>query len=480
MLLPLGVQVVGGVGRRVGGGHEERYLSAVGWWYRLVVHYGISDESAVRILRKNQAQGARQVVLGGRRDERRTKIARDPTASATPLSGGRAVLYWELPFGELTTKGESMKVPFYGHQRQYQSIKDEIDAKMQEVLMSGQYVQGPMLASFERELAAYNGSKYAIGVGNGTDALWLTFMALGLGEGDEVITNANTFFATVEAIWIAGCTAVLVDCDRETRCIDPAAVRKAVTKRTRAIVPVHLYGQCAPMRALRAIADEYGLLMVEDNAQSIDARGDDFKIGELSDAVCTSFIIQKNLGTFGDGGAIWTDHQFVNDQVRKLRNHGSNRRDVHSPGFNSRLDDLHAGVLSAKLKHIREWSDRRITIADKYTRELAGCHFIDLPRARPGYRHVFHLYEIETREAADRDKMLDYLVKSGIDAKTHYSIPIHGQEGFPWGRPSRLAGPLTNAEKNAASCISLPMFPELTEDEIEYTIQVVRDWPRNR
>src|SRR5512136_3356766 len=263
-----------------------------------------------------------------------------------------------------------MKTPFYGHQRQYLSIKDEIDAKMQEVIMSGQYVQGPMLKQFEQELAAFAGAKYAIGVGNGTDALWLSFMALGLGPGDELITHANTFFATAEAMWIAGCTAVLVDCDPLTKCIDPAAIRRAITKRTKAIVPVHLYGQCAPMREIRQIADEYGLLVVEDNAQAIDAHGDDFKIGELSDAVCTSFIIQKNLGTFGDGGAIWTNHQYINDRVRKLRNHGSNKRDVHSFGFNSRLDDLHAGVLSAKLKHIREWNDLRIQWAQRYTAGL--------------------------------------------------------------------------------------------------------------
>jgi dTDP-4-amino-4,6-dideoxygalactose transaminase len=373
-----------------------------------------------------------------------------------------------------------MQVSFYGHARQYQSIKNEIDAKMQEVIMSGQFVQGPMLKKFEQELAAYAGAQYAIGVGNGTDALWLSFLALGLGEGDELITNANTFFATAEAMWIAGCTAVLVDCDPKTKCIDPEAVRKAISKRTRAIVPVHLYGQCAPMRDIRRIADEYGLFVVEDNAQAIDAHGDNFKIGELSDAVCTSFIIQKNLGTFGDGGAIWTDHQYINDKVRKLRNHGSNKRDVHSMGFNSRLDDLHAGVLSAKLKHIKEWSDRRIEIADKYTEGLTGCDFLDLPYVRPGYRHVFHLYVIETKNPADRDKMLDYLIKNGVDAKTHYSIAIHKQEGFPWGQAARVVGPLTHAEKNAASCISLPMFPELTEEEIQYTIRVVRDWPKNK
>jgi len=369
-----------------------------------------------------------------------------------------------------------MKVPFYGHQQQYLSIKDEIDSKMQEVIMSGQYVQGPMLKQFETELAAYAGTKYAIGVGNGTDALWLSFMALGLGEGDELITHANTFFATVEAMWTAGCSAVLVDCDPQTKCIDPDAVRRAISKRTRAIVPVHLYGQCAPMREIHKIADEYGLLVIEDNAQAIDARGDDFRIGELSDAVCSSFIIQKNLGTFGDGGAVWTNHQFVNDRIRRLRNHGSGQRDVHSYGFNSRLDDLHAGVLSAKLPHIGEWSDRRIAIAEQYTAGLKDCSFITLPHARPGYRHVFHLYVIETVNPADRGRMLDYLIKNGIDAKTHYSIAIHQQEGFPWGKPVRLAGSLANAEKNAASCISLPMFPELTQEEIDYTIEVVRNW----
>jgi dTDP-4-amino-4,6-dideoxygalactose transaminase len=372
-----------------------------------------------------------------------------------------------------------MKAPFYGHQRQYESIKGEIDAKMQQVLQSGQYVLGPMLKQFEEELAEYAGAKYAIGVGNGTDALWLTFMALGLGEGDEIITNANTFFATAEAIWIAGCTAVLVDCDPKTNCLDPEAVRKAVTGKTKAIVPVHLYGQCAPMDEFRKIADQFGLFVIEDNAQAIDAHGANFKQGELSDAVCTSFIIQKNLGTFGDGGAIWTNRQDINDTVRKLRNHGSSQRDHHSFGFNSRLDDIHAGVLSAKLKHIKEWSDRRIEIADRYTEGLTTCDFIELPYVRPGYRHVFHLYVVEVKNPADRNRLLDYLVKNGVDAKTHYSIPIHQQDGYPWGKAARTVGSLANAEKNAASCISMPIFPELTNEEVNYAVQVLRDWPKN-
>lgn len=369
-------------------------------------------------------------------------------------------------------------VPFYGHVKQYLNIKDEIDANIQKVLMSGSYVQGPMLKQFEQELAEYAGAKYAIGVGNGTDALWLTFMALGLGPGDELITNANTFFATVEAMWTAGCTAVLVDCDENTRCIDPEAVRRAITKRTRAIVPVHLYGQCAPMDEIRKIADEYGLLVIEDNAQAIDAAGDTFKIGELSDAVCTSFIIQKNLGTFGDGGAVWTNHKYVNDTIRKLRNHGSAQRDHHSYGFNSRLDDLHAGILSAKLKHIKEWSDQRIAIAKKYDEGLKDVPGIVLPYRRPGYRHVYHLYEIETVDAADRNGLLKYLNDAGIDAKTHYSIAIHNQEGFPWGKPVRIAGSLANAEKNAASCISLPMYPELTDEDVQYVIDVLKAWKK--
>lgn len=372
----------------------------------------------------------------------------------------------------------AIKVPFYGHVKQYLGIKEEIDAKIQEVLMSGSYVQGPTLKKFESELAAYAGAKYAIGVGNGTDALWLSFMALGLGSGDEIITNANTFFATAEAIWIAGCTAVLVDCDENTRCIDPEAIRRAITKRTRAIVPVHLYGQCAPMDEIRKIADEFGLLVIEDNAQAIDAAGDTFRIGELSDVVCTSFIIQKNLGTYGDGGALWTNHKYVNDAVRRLRNHGSTARDHHSYGFNSRLDDLHAGILSVKLKHVPEWSEMRIAIAQKYDEGLKDMPGIVLPFRKPGYRHIYHLYEIETVDASDRDKLVKYLNDNGIDAKTHYSIAIHNQEGFPWGKDARLSGSLANAEKNAASCISMPMFPELTDDELQYTIDVMKAWKK--
>ena len=371
-----------------------------------------------------------------------------------------------------------MNVSFYGHTRQYHSIKSEIDANISKVLESGQYVTGPMLKQFEAEFAAYAGKKYAIGVGNGTDAISLTIMALGLKAGDEIITHANTFFATAEAIWIAGCKAVLVDCDENTRCIAPKAVAAAITPRTRAIIPVHLYGQCAPMREIRKLADEHKLFVIEDNAQAIDARGDDFRIGELSDAVTTSFIIQKNLGTFGDGGAVYTDNADIDARVRKLRNHGSGQRDHHSFGFNSRLDDIHAGVLSAKLKHIGEWSERRRQWAARYDAGLKGVDSIVLPHQRPGYRHVYHLYEIETRSAADRNVLLAHLNEKGVDAKTHYSIAIHQQNGYPWGKDAEIRGSLANAEKNASSCISLPMFGELREEEVDYVIDTVKSWKK--
>ena len=371
-----------------------------------------------------------------------------------------------------------MKVEFYGHVRQYHNIKAEIDKNIQTVLESGQYVMGPMLKKFEGELAAYHGTKFAIGTGNGTDSIWLALMALGIGPGDEVITHPNTFFATAEAIWIAGATAVFVDCDPKTKCIDPTKIEAAVTPKTKAIIPVHLYGQCADMSAIKKIADKHKLKIIEDNAQAIGAQGKGFKVAELSDACSTSFIIQKNLGTFGDSGALVTNNPDIDAKVRKLRNHGSNARNVHSYGFNSRLDDLHAGILSAKLKHIDEYNDQRRKWSARYTAGLKACQTIDLPTELPGYHHVFHLYVVETRKAEWRDQLVEFLVKNNIDAKTHYSIAIHQQAGYPWGKSARIAGPIANAEHNAATCVSLPMFPELLAEEVDYVIAKVTEWDK--
>jgi dTDP-4-amino-4,6-dideoxygalactose transaminase len=367
-----------------------------------------------------------------------------------------------------------IKVPFYGHVRQYHSIKQEIDEAIHRVLESSSYVMGPALTQFEQDLSKYADARFAVGLNSGTDALWLAFMALGVKPGDEIITTANTFFATAEAIWIAGCKAVFVDIDPKTRNIDPARIEAAITSRTVGVVPVHLYGLSADMKAISAIARKHKLWLVEDNAQGIDGHGPGWKQGELSDAVATSFIIQKNLGTFGDGGALLTNREDIDKTVRRLRNHGSLKRSVHSFGFNSRLDDLHAAVLSVKLKHITKWTDRRREIAARYTKGLTGSSFT-LPIEPPGYRHVYHLYVIEHPRRDDLEK---HLVNAGIDAKLHYPIAIHQQEGYPWGKLADARPDVPLSERNAAQCLSLPMFPELTDAEVDITIAACLEWDR--
>ncbi len=373
-------------------------------------------------------------------------------------------------------KAAELKVPFYGHVRQYHSIQKELDSAIRTVLESNQYVMGPALKQFETDLAKYSGMKYAVGVNSGTDALWLTFLALGIQPGDEIITTANTFFATAEAIWIAGAKAVFVDCEPKTRNIDPSQVAAAITPKTKMVVPVHLYGLSADMKAIGEIAKKHKLLVVEDNAQSVDGHGPGWKQGEFSDAVCLSFIIQKNLGTFGDGGAVVTNRQDVDIELRRLRNHGSIKRSVHSMGYNSRLDDLHAAILSVKLKQITPWTDRRREIAARYTRGLQGTSFT-LPYEPSGYRHVYHLYVIEHPK---RDTLEAFLLKSGIDVKLHYPIAIHQQEGYPWGRLADAKPHVPHCEQNAATCLSLPMFPELTEEEIDYTIAKCIEWDKTQ
>ncbi len=366
-----------------------------------------------------------------------------------------------------------IKVPFYGHVRQYHSIKKELDDAILKVLESGAYVMGPALKQFETDLAKYFGMKHACGLNSGTDALWLAFMALGVKAGDEIITTANTFFATAEGIWIAGAKAVLIDCDPKTRNIDPAKIEAAITPRTVGIVPVHLYGLSADMKAVSAIAKSRKLWVVEDNAQGIDGHGPGWKQGELSDAVATSFIIQKNLGTFGDGGALVTNREDIDATVRRMRNHGSTVRSVHTFGFNSRLDDLHAAILSVKLRHITKWTDRRREIAARYTQGLRGTSFT-LPAEPGGYRHVFHLYVIEHPK---RDKLEKDMLNAGIDVKLHYPIAIHQQQGFPWSKLAETKA-VPNCEKNAAQCLSLPMFPELTNEEADLTIAELVSWDK--
>ncbi len=364
-----------------------------------------------------------------------------------------------------------VKVGFYGHVRQYHDLKEEIDRAIHDVLESGSYVLGPQLAEFESELARYMNLQETVGLNSGTDALLLAFVAMGLGPGDEIITTANTFFATAEAIWLAGATPVLIDSESKTHNIDVRKLQAAITPKTRAIVPVHLYGLPADMPAIAKIAKAHGLSVIEDCAQGIGARGDTFAIGEHSDAVCLSFIIQKNLGCFGDGGAVATNNAEMAAKIRKLRNHGSLKRSHHSIGYNSRLDDLHAAVLRVKLRKVNEWSAKRRAIARIYDAAFAGSP-LRLPVTPAGYEHVYHLYVVE---CDDRDGLQAHLAAHGITALTHYPIAIHQQEGFPWGRPVRVH-PQTVTEKSAAGVLSLPMYPELTREEIDAVCRETLAW----
>jgi UDP-2-acetamido-2-deoxy-ribo-hexuluronate aminotransferase len=379
-----------------------------------------------------------------------------------------------------------VKVPFYGHVRQYHNLKKDIDAAIVGVLESGKYTMGPAMQKFEEELKQYTGMKHAIGLNSGTDALWLTFLALGVGPGDEVITTSNTFFATAEAVWLVGATPVFVDCEADTRNIDVTKIEEKITPRTKMIIPVHLYGQPANMPAVWDIAKKHNLLVVEDCAQAFGSAGDTFKIGEKSDAVATSFITAKNLGTFGDGGAVFTNRDDIVEAILRGRNHGSIKRSCHTVGWNSRLDDIHAAILSVKLKHIDEFNDARIKWAKLYDKELAGAKKIKLPYAKPGYRHVYHLYVIET---PGRDDLQKFLEDNGIIALTNYPIAIHEQEGFPFSNSQGLAYKvpgitsegdpkpyLPETEKNSANCLTLPIYPELTEDEVKYVASKVLEW----
>ena len=368
-----------------------------------------------------------------------------------------------------------VRVPFYGHVQQYHGLKKEIDRAITEVLESGTYVLGPKMAKFEGELAAYAGMKHALGINSGTDALWLLLQAMGIGPGDEVITTSNTFFATAEAIWIMGATPVFVDIEPDTCNLDVSLVEAAVTPRTKAIIPVHLYGQLADMPAIARIAQKHNLVVIEDCAQALGAAGPDFRVGQYSDGVGVSFITAKNLGTFGDSGGILTNRDDLVEPIKALRNHGSPKRSHHSIGWNSRLDELHAAILSVKLPHLDEWNDLRRARAKDYDQLLAGTS-LKLPHAQPGYRHIYHLYVIEHDR---RDHLQEYLKEQGIIALTNYPIAIHQQAGFPWGRGAVLPkSGLPHTERSAARVLSLPLFPELTREQVELTADAIKAWDK--
>jgi len=368
--------------------------------------------------------------------------------------------------------------------RQYDELGEEIDAAIRKVMQQGAFILGEELALFEEEFAAYCGARHCVGVGSGLSALTLALKGLGIGATDEVILPANTFIATALAVTNTGATPVLVDHDRETYNISPQAIELAITKNTRAIIPVHLYGQPADMDQINAIADQYGLIVVEDAAQAHGAtyqgRGTgatsvqpvDRHCGSLGQAAAFSFYPGKNLGAFGDGGAVVTNDDDLANWLKTARNYGSTVKYRHDMvGVNSRLDNLQAAVLRIKLRHLDRWNQIRRDTARTYCERLADLPIV-LPREAPDRTHVYHLFVCR---CGHRDALLDFLKRRGIAAGIHYPVPIHRQRAYQ-GK-CVIADSLTYAEAFSDQLISLPMHPHLSGDDIERVCTSIREFP---
>jgi dTDP-4-amino-4,6-dideoxygalactose transaminase len=345
--------------------------------------------------------------------------------------------------------------------KQYEGIRREVEEAVSAVLESTAYILGPRVKEFEAKVAEYVGVSDGIGVANGTDALHLSVKALGLTEGDEVITTPFTFFATAEAILYERATPVFVDMDPETYCIDVTKIEEKITNRTRAILPVHMFGHPADMNAIMDIARRHGLMVIEDCAQSIGAHIEGRKTGSFGNTGCFSFYPSKNLGAFGDGGLITLNDREVAESILKFRNHGSSGGYLHEVvGINSRLDELQAAILLIKLKRIDEYNDLRRQRAADYT-SLLKDH-VTCPVERPGCYHVYHQYTIRHPE---RDRIKGKLAKEGISSNVYYPIPVHLQPAL--ADMGIKKGSMPEAEKASEEVLSLPIFPELDESSVE-------------
>lgn len=363
-------------------------------------------------------------------------------------------------------------IQFVDLQRQYLDLKTEMDAAVAGVMFRADFILGSEVTAFEEAFASYCGAAHCVGVGSGLDALTLTLRGLGIGPGHEVILPGNTFVATALAVSHAGATPVLVDHDADTYNIDPAEAARAVNERTRAIIPVHLYGQPADMDALTAIADEHGLTVIEDAAQAHGAAYRGRRCGALGRAAAFSFYPGKNLGGCGDGGAIVTDDAELAEWLRKARNYGSVVKYKHeSTGFNTRLDAIQAAVLRVKLRHLDNWNCIRTRIAETYDRDLA-----DLPIVRPvtgaGCTHIYHLYVIR---CGSRDALLAHLKERGVTAGIHYPVPIHHQPAYQ--RRCLAPRPLTNTERFANQLLSLPIHPHMTPADVARVTECLHEFP---
>ncbi|NJD06191.1 MAG: DegT/DnrJ/EryC1/StrS family aminotransferase [Methylococcaceae bacterium] len=359
-------------------------------------------------------------------------------------------------------------IPMVDLKTQYHRLKPEIDQALAEVLESCAFVLGPNVQAFEKEAAAYLGVKHAIGCASGTDALHLALRAAGIGEGDEVITSAFTFIATAEAIRYVGARPVFVDIDPDSFNLRPELVERAITARTRAIMPVHLFGQPCDMAGLQAVADRHGLKIIEDCAQSFGASIGGKQTGSFGVAAGFSFFPSKNLGCYGDGGLVATDSDELAQQIKVLRNHGSEVRYYHDVvGYNSRLDEMQAAVLRVKLRHIEEFNAGRRRAAHRYSELLAELPLQAAKEDGIG-AHVYHQYTLLSDR---RDDILQALASAGIACAVYYPVPLHRQKVFL----ADCAGvDLPVTEDIARRCLSLPMFPELSDEQIERVVDVIR------
>jgi dTDP-4-amino-4,6-dideoxygalactose transaminase len=363
-----------------------------------------------------------------------------------------------------------MQVPFLDLKAHHAPILGEINDAIQQVIATCAFAGGPFVTEFERDFAAYCSCAHAVGVGNGTEAIWLPLLALGVGPGDEVITVPSTFMATAEAITYTGATPVFVDIDERYFTMDPMKIEAAITPRTKAIVPVHLFGQTADMDPILAIAKKHGLRVVEDSAQAHGAEYKGRRAGSMGDAGSFSFYPGKNLGAFGEAGGVVTNDPDLAAKIRTLRDHGQAKKYHHSMiGWNSRMDGIQAAVLRTKLRYLEAGNQSRRDIARHYSQELVGMDLVERPQVAEYARHVFHIYAVRV---PNRDEVLREMGEAGVSCGVHYPIPVHLQEAY---RHLGLApGSYPVAERCANEFLSLPMFPELQPAQVSRVVEVLK------
>jgi len=366
----------------------------------------------------------------------------------------------------------NMNVPFLDFQPMHNAIRPEMDAAFAKVYDSNWFILGKSLKEFESEYAAFNKTKEAIGVSSGLDALILSLRALGVGANDEVIVPSNTYIASALAVSHVGATPVFVEPNTETYNLEPLQIEAAISKRTKAIIPVHLYGQACQMIEIMHLAKKHGLSVVEDNAQSHGAQFDGRPTGSFGHANATSFYPGKNLGALGDGGAVTTDISELADKIRSLRNYGSSEKYYNETlGYNNRLDELQAAFLSVKLKRIELWTAQRQRAAEHYLEELSELKNIVLPHTHPKATHVYHLFVIRTEK---RDELQRFLTEKGIGTLIHYPLPPYLQKAYKDLKHAKGDFPI--AEKLAETCLSLPLFPGISEEQLNAVINGVKQF----